>query len=169
PVPVPPSHPRAPGRAGWPLASYMDYGPLPDTVPTARARTKVVLREWGPRFDPVADDTLLVVTELVSNAVTASRALVAARPVRLWLRSNWARVLVLVGDESPAPPLLFAPGVDAEHGRGLSVVTKLSSGWGWYPATSYGLAKVVWAEWRLPSMTGQGPATGQPRLCGSAP
>jgi hypothetical protein len=124
----------------------MAYGPLTDTVPTARARTKVVLQEWGLRFDPVADDTLLVVTELVSNAVTASRALAVVRPVRLWLRSNGTRVLVLVGDESAAPPLRLAPGVDGEHGRGLAVVEQLSDCWGWYPATSYGLAKVTWAE-----------------------
>jgi hypothetical protein len=29
--------------------------------------------------------------------------------------------------------------------------------------------KAVWAEWRLPSMTGGGLATGQPGLCRSAP
>jgi anti-sigma regulatory factor (Ser/Thr protein kinase) len=146
PVPVPPSRPPTPGPAGWPLASHMTYGPLPDTVPTARTRTKVILREWGPGLDLITQDTLQVVTELVSNAVTASRALVAVPPVRLWLRSDGARVLVQVGDQSPAPPLWRASGVDAEHGRGLLVVQQLSSNWGWYPATSHGLAKVAWAE-----------------------
>jgi serine/threonine-protein kinase RsbW len=158
PVPVPPSHPQAPGPEGWPLASFMVYGPIPDTVPTARARTKVVLQEWGPSLDPVADDTLLVVTELVSNAVTASRGLVAVRPVRVWLRSDRARMLVLVGDESPAPPLHLPPRADAEHGRGLLVVGRLSHSWGWYPATSYGLAKVAWAVLTVGRTAGQGPA-----------
>ena len=50
----------------------------------------------------------------------------------------------------------------AEGGRGLALVEAFSSRWGWYPASIAGLAKVVWAEWRLPSEAGQRPATGQP-------
>jgi hypothetical protein len=47
-------------------------------------------------------------------------------------------------------------GPDAEGGRGLAVVEAFSSRWGWHTTTAAGLAKVTWAEWRLP------PATGQP-------
>jgi hypothetical protein len=129
----------------------MTYGPLPDSVPTARARTKAVLREWEIPPDDLTDDVLLVVSELVGNGVTASRTLSEPRPVRLWLRSGrprrheLARVLVLVGDHSPHPPMPAPQSLDAEHGRGLAVVQALSAAWGWYPATGHGLAKVVWA------------------------
>jgi hypothetical protein len=64
----------------------------------------------------------------------------------LWLCSDWARLLVLAGDHSYAQPVRMQPGASAERGRGLVVVEALSTGWGWYPATSRGLAKVVWAE-----------------------
>lgn len=144
--PIPPSQPGRSARGDWPLHNYLEYGPLPDSVPTARARTKVVLREWGPTQTELVNDTLLVISELVGNAVTASRALGHMPPVRVWLQSDWARILVMVGDESPRPPARLAPTLDAEHGRGLLTVEGVSSRWGWYPATSDGLAKVVWAE-----------------------
>jgi hypothetical protein len=144
--PIPPSHPEQPARGDWSLHDYLEYGPLPGSVPTARARTKIVLREWGPTLAGLVDDTLLVVSELVGNAVAASRVLSGMRPVRLWLRSDWAQVLVMVGDESQRPPLRLSPSLDAEHGRGLMAVEGISRQWGWYPAVSGGLAKVVWAE-----------------------
>ncbi len=124
----------------------MAYGPLPDTVPTARARTRVVLQEWGPALDGLVDATLLVVSELVSNAVATSRALSDMRPVRLWLCSDLVRVLAQVGDESPARPVRVTPDPGTEHGRGLLVVQAFSSAWGWFPASGHGLAKVVWAD-----------------------
>lgn len=144
-APIRPSQPDPPGGGEWPLRSHMTYGPLLDTVPTARARTKALLLEWGIMPGDLLSDSLVVVTELVSNAVVASRALPQARPVRVGVCSDRARLLVQVGDESPAPPLWLAPGVDAERGRGLLVVQQLSSNWGWYPATSHGVAKVAWA------------------------
>lgn len=146
-----PSQPPPPGAGRWPLRSHMTYGPLLDTVPTARARTKALLREWGAPPGDLMSDVLLVVSELVSNAITASRALREPQPVRLWLRAqrpqdpHWPQVLVLAGDHSPHPPLRVTQSPDAEHGRGLAVVQALSAAWGWYPATSHGLTKVVWA------------------------
>lgn len=145
-VPVPPSRPEPVAEGRWSLCSHMEFGPLPDTVPSARLRSKVVLHEWGPVLAALAEDTLLVVSELVANAVTASRALSGVRPVNLWLQSDGWRVLVLAGDDSPAPPLRVEPRIDAERGRGLLVVETISSAWGWYLATGRGLAKIVWAQ-----------------------
>lgn len=124
----------------------MEFGPLPGTVPSARLHTKAVLQEWGPALTVLAADTLVVVSELVANAVTASQALNAVRPIQLWLHSDGSWVLVLIGDDSPDLPLRTEPGIDAEHGRGLLVVEALSSSWGWYLATGSGVAKVVWAQ-----------------------
>jgi anti-sigma regulatory factor (Ser/Thr protein kinase) len=169
-VPVPPSQPRPAGGGGWPLLSQFAYGPLPDTVPTARARTKAVLAEWEiTSGDLLLGDIAVVISELISNAVTASRALPGLAEIRVWLCCDRRRLLIEVGDHCVDPPLFVPPSDEALSGRGLLVVDKLSSGdWGWFPATPHGLAKVVWAEIRLPHMTAHGRATGQPSLCRSA-
>jgi anti-sigma regulatory factor (Ser/Thr protein kinase) len=142
---IEPSYPERPRRGAWPLSNCVAYGPLLDSVPTARTRTKVILQEWGPTLAELIDDTLLVVSELVGNAVTASCAMTEKPPVRLWLLSDWSRVLVLVGDESPRLPLRLTPSLHTEHGRGLMTVEGISSSWGWYPTTSNRLTKIVWA------------------------
>jgi hypothetical protein len=145
-MPFPPSHHGHHSAGGWPLRAGLELGPLPGAAPSARAHAKQVLWEWGQA--ELADDVGVVVTELITNAVVASRRLPSWPPVRLWLVSDDRLVLVLVGDASQRPPLQLDPGLDADGGRGLRlVVAALSSRWGWYPAASMGTAKVVWAEW----------------------
>jgi anti-sigma regulatory factor (Ser/Thr protein kinase) len=104
------------------------------------------------------------VSELVTNAVVASGAMTEVRPVRLWLASDGARALILVGDQSTRPLLRVAPETDADSGRGLLLVEATSDRWGWYPATGNGLAKVVWAElaarWPPTATTGREPGAG---------
>jgi anti-sigma regulatory factor (Ser/Thr protein kinase) len=151
PLSIPPSHPQPPAGGEWPLCSHMTYGALLDTVPTARTRTHAVLREWGVTPSDLIEDVLVVVSELVSNAVVASRALPETPPVRVWVCCDWARVLVEVGDENPARPVRTSPNEDALSGRGLVVIEALSSSWGWFSATHHGLAKVVWADLHIPS------------------
>jgi hypothetical protein len=145
---VRPSHPRLPRGGSWPLCSHIAYGPLLDSVPTARARTMAVLREWGAVPTETVSDVLIVVSELVSNGVQASLILPLPRPVQVWVCCDGIRVLVQVGDESPAQPVCVPPGEEALSGRGLIVVAALSDRWGWFPASSHGLAKIVWAEIR---------------------
>jgi hypothetical protein len=73
-----------------------------------------------------------------------------------------------VADVSPRSPMRLNLKPDAEGGRGLALVEAFSSRWGWHPASVAGLAKVVWAEWRLPPEVGQRPAPGQPGRCRAA-
>jgi Histidine kinase-like ATPase domain len=143
---VPPSHPRLPPGGSWPLYTHMAYGPLLGSVPTARARTMAVLREWGTVPTEAVDDVLLVVSELVSNGVQASLVLTLPRPVQVWVYCDGARVQVQVGDESHAQPICIPLGEEASGGRGLIVVAALSERWGWFPVSGHGLAKIVWAE-----------------------
>jgi hypothetical protein len=64
--------------------------------------------------------------------------------IRLWLASDYVKVAIFVWDASLDPPVVAAPQVYAEHGRGLLLVEKVSARWGWhYPVDSGG--KVVWA------------------------
>jgi anti-sigma regulatory factor (Ser/Thr protein kinase) len=103
--------------------------PLPHTpgaVSAVRHRVRAVLGGWNLPAD-AAEDVLLVVSELVTNA------LVHARPpamLRLWRvpAEEHGAVRVEVTDLGPAalPGPESAPDPD-EHGRGLAIVTALSA------------------------------------------
>jgi anti-sigma regulatory factor (Ser/Thr protein kinase) len=134
----------------WPLRSFLELGALPSAVPCARLHARQVLWEW--RLTGDLDGTELVVSELVTNAVQRSRADGHPAPVRLWLLADRARVLVLVWDASPLPPVTMGTSEDAENGRGLLLVDAISERWGFYfpgehgPASAAGQrGKVVWA------------------------
>jgi anti-sigma regulatory factor (Ser/Thr protein kinase) len=146
---VPPFAARWAGRpAGdWPRHSFLELGALDGAVPSARLHTKHVLREWGLA---ALDDGELVVSELVTNGVQASRAMTHAS-IRLWLASDQVQVVICVWDASPQPPVRMNPADDAEHGRGLLLVEAVSQQWGWFPAEPGSpwadghRGKVVWA------------------------
>ena len=130
-------------RDDWPLRSYLELGILPGSVPCARLHTKQVLWEWG--FSGLSDSVELLVSELVTNAIRVSQSMEDASSVRLWLRSDKTKVLILVCDINPQPPVRVDPTEDAESGRGLLLVEALSEKWNWYrPGGADG--KIVWAE-----------------------
>ncbi|MGH3275741.1 MAG: ATP-binding protein [Streptosporangiaceae bacterium] len=143
PVPVPPAPDRGTDMTGhWPLRDFLELGALPGAVPSARLHTRHITREWG--LTPLTDTVEQVVSELVTNAVTAARALPQLAPVRLWLLSDTRNVLVMAWDASPRPPDPADPGDLAESGRGLLLVQAFSHRWGSYPTPQHG-GKVVWA------------------------
>src|SRR6516162_10509968 len=72
-VPVPPSQDQDTLMArAWPLQSFLELGAYPGAVPCARLHTRAVLWEWG--LGP-GENAELVVSEIVTNAVQASRVL----------------------------------------------------------------------------------------------
>jgi anti-sigma regulatory factor (Ser/Thr protein kinase) len=160
---VPPSGPGH-NLERWPLREAITFGALDSTVPSARAHVRQLLWEWN--HADLAPDASAAVSELVTNAVTASAEIrPAIAPVRIWLGSDGTSVLVAVADASPRVPVRLNLAPDAEGGRGLALVEALATRWGWYrvrPATADGLVKVVWADWRLPPRNGDRPATTQP-------
>ncbi len=87
----------------------------------------------------------LVVSELITNAIAASRSLDLIHPVRLWLLCDTNQVLILVWDASAHPPARMEPGGDADGGRGLMLVEAISKCWDWYSAPDMIEGKVVWA------------------------
>lgn len=148
----------------WPLHDMLTLGALTDAVPLARAHLRQLLSGWGRA--ELSPDASVVVSELVTNAVAASRERrLAAAPVLVWLGSDSRCLLLAVADVSPRPPVRLDLGADAEGGRGLALVEALSSRWGWHPASITRLKKVVWAEWRLPVGAGRRSATGVPVSC----
>src|SRR6266436_6645510 len=106
------------GTSGWPLRTHLALGPLPTAVPCARLHARHVLREWGFRRD-LSESVELLVTELTTNAVAATRATETGLPVRFWLFSDGKQVLILVWDVNPNPPVRMQPDDCTEGGRGL--------------------------------------------------
>lgn len=140
------------GPRPWPLHSHLALGLLQTAASCARGHTRLVLAEWG--LSGLADPVEQVVSELVTNAITASCQLIGSRfggrwapgapPVRLWLLSDYSTVLVEVWDGSDRMPEPKDLDPDAEHGRGLWLVEALSEDWGAFrPAHASG--KVTWA------------------------
>ena len=132
-----------PGPASWPLLAALDLGALPTAPACGRAWTRAILREW--RLTALQESAGLLVSELVTNSVQASRGMTHAAPVRLRLLSDGTQAVILVWDASPQPPVPAHPGDDAETGRGLLLVEAVSARWGWYVPPDMG-GKVVWAQ-----------------------
>ena len=125
----------------WPLESFLELGALPSAVPCARYHCRQVLWEW--RLTGLAPSTELLVSELVTNAITASRSAGSDFPVRLWLLSDAAQVLIVVWDASPHLPARADASPEAEAGRGLLLVETISDQWGTCATPPCG--KTVWA------------------------
>ena len=143
-VPVPPSQGQdTPMARAWSLRSFLELGAYPSAVPCSRLHTRAVLWEWGLGRDEGAE---LVVDEIVTNAVQASRSLSLPVAVRLWLFSDRERLLIMVWDASPNPPVRPDPEAEeiSESGRGLMLVEAISERWSWY-VTKLPWGKVVWA------------------------
>ena len=152
PAAIPPSHHGHDVRR-WPLRDTLILGALADAVPSARAHLRQLLSGWG--HAEAGPDASVVVSELVTNSVAASAELrLAAAAVLVWLGSDSHCLLLAVADANPQPPVRLSLGPDAERGRGLALVEALSSRWGWHPASTTGLRKITWAEWRPSSGAG---------------
>ena len=103
----------------------------------ARATARRVLPRW--RLGGLLDPVLLVVSELVGNAVRHGRP-----PVGLRLRKAGRGVRVDVHDEEAAAPAAGAADADAESGRGLLLVDAVAAESG--VQLIEGDGKVVWAR-----------------------
>ncbi len=123
--PVPPAPPPpGPGVAGqWPLRSFLELGALPGAVPCARLHARELMWEW--RLTGLGYDVEILVSELVTNAVAASRSVARGLPVRLWLLCDKARVLIVVWDGCPQAPVTVmgepVPGSGLVAGRRLGL------------------------------------------------
>ncbi|GGR92827.1 hypothetical protein GCM10010252_34370 [Streptomyces aureoverticillatus] len=146
----------AKGRAegGEPCVTFT-LAAMPSSVARARRLTRERLSSLAVG-DDACDTAALVVSELVTNAIvhTASRTVVCeictgADTVRIAIRDEGH------GAGVPRPTGLRGP--DEEHGRGLLLVSAVSSAWGVQDSGS-GLS--VWAEL---------PRSPDPAACGFEP
>jgi len=115
--------------------------PLPAAAESpgrARVCVDAVCRDWGIRH--IANDSRLVVSELVTNAVSH-----AGSGIELELMLRDPFLLVRVRDDSPAEPRLRHGPTSTLGGRGLHLVDLYTSGWGFLHGRG---GKVVWATLR---------------------
>ncbi|MFF3848195.1 SpoIIE family protein phosphatase [Streptomyces sp. NPDC002328] len=124
-----------PIRAGWMVWR------LPDAVMHARRFTARTLRRW--KVEESADAVLLVVSELVTNALVHTQGSVR---VDLMLRGD--RLRVSVSDSSPrAPAKPVIVDWESTGGRGLLLVEAMSESFGSVPVAG---GKQVYCEIAVP-------------------
>lgn len=131
----------------------LDLAALPTGVGCSRVFTKLTLTKFGAAS--IVDDALLVVSELVTNAVRAT-GITDPRPrwgeldelnlIGVSLLGFDASIVIEVWDCDPHLPIMKSEDPDAESGRGLQLVTAIAQKWGSYPTRG---GKVVWAELSL--------------------
>ncbi|OXY91266.1 SpoIIE family protein phosphatase [Streptomyces diastatochromogenes] len=143
-----------PIRAGWAVWR------LPDAVMHARRFTARTLRRWN--IEQVADAVLLVVSELVTNALVHTQG-----PVHVDLTLRGDRLRVCVSDSSPrAPAKPVIVDWESTGGRGLLLVEAMSESFGSMPVAS---GKQVWSEIVVPPRDPECPGPGIGTDSGSPP
>ncbi|MFE6031013.1 ATP-binding protein [Streptomyces niveus] len=98
--------------------------PVRTHVAQARGTTAAVLRQWALTGTP-AEDAQLVVSELVTNAISHGSG-----PVRLRVRHANHELLIEVTDRSTTPAKRRRPSANDVDGRGLVLVEHVSRRWG---------------------------------------
>jgi anti-sigma regulatory factor (Ser/Thr protein kinase) len=109
-------------------------------VRQARSLIRDPLKRWG--LEDLIDSSELLVSELVTNAIKYAHGEVL---LRLILEPD--SLVCEVHDSSPALPRVLQVDKDAENGRGLHVVSQMSSRWGMRRTVA---GKVVWCEQLVP-------------------
>jgi anti-sigma regulatory factor (Ser/Thr protein kinase) len=111
----------------------------------ARQLVETLLLAWSnPDLADMVEDARVVVSELVTNSVVhAGNGCVLRLHV---LAYDHASLHLAVSDESPQAPVVRQPTSEAEDGRGLQIIQRLSARWGADIDPAGG--KRVWAELR---------------------
>jgi anti-sigma regulatory factor (Ser/Thr protein kinase) len=122
-------------------AQAFDLPAAPASVGAARRAVRELLTAWGTG-DDVLDNAVIVISELVTNAITHS----ASERIACRLRSAAGRLRIEVEDQNRAGalPTPRRPDPDDQNGRGLLLVEALSCDWGVTDTLRCG--RVVWAE-----------------------
>ena len=119
-------HTTVSGRAAELQACRVRLAREPASAAEARSQVRAAIAVWNA---PVNKDVAVLLTsELVTNAVKHAEG----ETVILGVRCGRGRLRVDVHDMSPAPPVLTSASAGAEEGRGLMLVSDLSTEWGSY-------------------------------------
>ncbi|WP_412103941.1 ATP-binding protein [Streptomyces californicus] len=145
--------------------------PVPASVGAARRWAAPLLSTELLSAD-VRDPIILVVSELVTNAVAAEEAVGAVDDIGIELDVDPAgRYVTLSVTDASDRPLPAAPEVvpgDEDHGRGLLLLHALACRHGWVPRQCGG--KCVWAFFRCtPAAERRRHGETDPRPCLASP
>jgi anti-sigma regulatory factor (Ser/Thr protein kinase) len=121
------------GPEGWWLPAGAD------SVPRARHLTAQRLEELGVSDAGVLATAELLVSELVSNVIKHTDS----RPTLRVTRDDQLVRIEVSDDEPDGVPLEGDVDVEAEHGRGLLLVSALASAWGYDRGDD---GKRIWVE-----------------------
>nr|WP_267889803.1 MULTISPECIES: SpoIIE family protein phosphatase [Streptomyces] len=128
---------RYDGTGGRPMRSHWTVWRLPNAVLHARRFTARTLRSWG--VVDALDEALLVVSELVTNAIAHTQG-----EVGMDLTLSADRLRIAVNDASPRSPVKpIWVSWESTGGRGLLIVEATATAWGSVPLSG---GKQVWAE-----------------------
>lgn len=127
--------------------SSLELAVTPAAVRTARHWAATVLAgSDSASGTELVDEVVLLVSELVTNAIQAASTLRKSAKPRVWLAiaGSRERVRIEVHDSAQvAVPATCQRDGDQESGRGLEVISALATTWGWQPEPC---GKVVWCE-----------------------
>lgn len=126
--------PPAVGGPSW--MTTWDTSPTPGDLSATRGQATSVLTDWDVHGE-AAEPTLLVLTELLSNAIEHARP-----PLRVTLGLGGDYVRVEVHDTAAHPPRC-RPREDEGRGHGVQIVAALAMRHGWTPDAH---GKTVWAD-----------------------
>ena len=111
----------------------------PSSVVLARELVRYALTTWG-YAQPLVQDSMLVMSEMVTNAVNAARG----QEILARVTVHQGAPLLECWDPSPGLPQPCPAPTDSESGRGLLIIAGYAKEYGVRPsATRKG--KVVWA------------------------
>jgi anti-sigma regulatory factor (Ser/Thr protein kinase) len=145
-----------PTLESWTFGSVVDLGVNPREVQRARRHARRLMHEHG--LSCLSGDAEILISELVTNAIEASRPRTETSQLQLALLCDGAQMLIMVRDTSPEVPQPVQADAADDRGRGLLLVSQLCARWGWtYLRAETG--KVVWAVTRSASGRSNGERT----------
>ncbi|MFD3514879.1 ATP-binding protein [Streptomyces sp. NPDC058657] len=117
---------------------------VPDAVRVGQMRkiTRAHLRMWKVA-EPQAGDIVLVVSELITNAVEHGAD---GRAIGLRVGYIGGQLRVEVTDENPSPAVLRCADDDEDSGRGVFLIAAFAEDWG---VSEDG--KTTWCEFTMPA------------------
>ncbi|MFI8303826.1 ATP-binding protein [Streptomyces sp. NPDC085927] len=122
----------------------LEIRPDPAEVGRARRWTRSRLAGAGIAADePLAETLILLVSELVTNAVVHTGCPAVLRLSLPGATAGEATVRLEVADRSDRAPVPRCADGDATGGRGLALVDGLADRWGW---STDGAGKRIWCE-----------------------
>jgi len=127
------------GRASqrWEHTSSLPLAALRSAPQCGRLHAWNILQEWN--LSHLADDAGLLISEMLTNAVNATRD-----PIYLRLLADHMQLIIEVWDRAPTDPKPRMAESEDESGRGFAVIEATANRWGYQRVSD--TQKVVWAE-----------------------